>query len=469
MTIQKVIVPVLIICSTVASNASTYVPFTFNDPAISQRADIRDKIPKLRVEIPAGSETKYRSIPVSDGKITLRQEVARLALAAASPAPFVNLGKLMKVPATECAAHESLTIDDFKISSRAECSNVAKVFDAALASNVKSCRYVYQPERFVEDQPAGVVDPARLQTFEGLIALAGEALQHIDIPGNLVPLEDFNVLRSVFAKIRTEKLSAAIQVQAGKYKAAETALTQMPSCSDQTTAKNLSRLQAELAATQNFLQTLNTNGLAQATRDRQAVEAKGRRRVQLPFPSMTDAERKLFSFYLGGIYWRIRGAGLIEKARGTNDTRKFFNLYPSRLLGDLNGGKVGVMAGETFIARLKMKGWGDWFRMGQDGSANDKYFDLTMMTDRGLYQVRGAADVLENAGYGASELVAGGLQMGPVYYFAWDFLKGHDVAEDLKSPYSALFSYPTQWGEMLVGSAMYLALSEALLNGTTAK
>ena len=120
-------------------------------------------------------------------------------------------------------------------------------------------------------------------------------------------------------------------------------------------------------------------------------------RNTLPFPSLTAAERRALAFWLGGIYWRMRGGGLIPLG-ATQDARWYFLEQPFTHIGELAGGQDGADAAFDIYLQI-FEGWSDWQDMGNVQPGGDKYADLVSMTSRGQRQVGSAVTLLGGRSY----------------------------------------------------------------------
>jgi hypothetical protein len=182
---------------------------------------------------------------------------------------------------------------------------------------------------------------------------------------------------------------------------------------------------------------------------------------------LTDEERVLLSFYIGGIYWRARGAGLLayppDPEQGTL-RRLLYVRYPFQLVGDLTGGVDADGVGNSILIDENW-GWDEWWDMGTNPGSADQYSDLVGMTQRGKRGVDLARPQLEGRGYDVRSLVAGGLQMGPCYYYAWEELADFRLGEDLQDPYMWFIEWPTSVGEFCAGAALGEGLARTLLWG----
>ena len=87
------------------------------------------------------------------------------------------------------------------------------------------------------------------------------------------------------------------------------------------------------------------------------------------------------------------------------------------------------------------------------------------MTIRGKVATTAAAPALKQRGFDVKPLVAGGLQMGPCYYYIWQELSKFTLAPKMKYPYMQFLECPTATGEFCTGAALALGLTRTLLWG----
>lgn len=371
---------------------------------------------------------------------------------------------------TQCRAHLSLGGKSFPIvrpSCKSFKKNLAQVYEG-----IEDCLEVNVPESYVLKHPNGQVDSKTLLSIEGQVETVGEALSHIEIPLSLIPASHQESVRRVILKIRMQELLGRYEKRIKEQGAFVRAIDESPDCflatSDE--VNNARNLTAELLEeSKKALQTLraiDTEGRIRAREDRQKVLATGRSHNLLPYENLTDQERELLAFYVGGLFWRMRGGGLLDDPQGTQMTRHLFTLLPMRSLGLMAGGTIGRDAG-TLIYFAVFKGWGMWMDMGRTKklTEGDRYHDLVSMTNRGKYQVEEAAELLHKNGYDDTYLRMGGLQMGPCYDYSWEHLSAITIGADLKKPYSVFLEGPTSWGEFCAGAAISLGFVRSLLRG----
>lgn len=322
---------------------------------------------------------------------------------------------------------------------------------ALLAQGQAACLALTRPERYVLGHPPGSAAFADLSSLDGLIAIAGRAVAELALPQSLAEGE-MAALRRIAGKLRM----AEIQAQAARFLAASASAAQGGGA--------LPALRQRVAALAADWARVDRAGRAEAERERAALAAAGRERAPLPYPSLTAAERERLSMLLGGIYWRIRGGGLLPALESTQAARLRYNALPMAAIGRLNGGTEGWAAGLAIFSRI-FEGWGSWMDMGRTPGGGDALADLEGMTRRGARQVGIAAALLATGGYDPAPLRAGGLQLGPVYYFAWERLGHLRIGADPPPPLRPFLEGPTAWGEFLGGAAISLGFARALLAG----
>ena len=379
-----------------------------------------------------------------------------------------------------CAAHNAFSMPAVLIEpASSSCIAAAQEVYDALDGSFKTCQEVEFPEVYVLDHPPAVVDAdflgnsLLLSTLEGQIALIGEALSHLDYPVGLIPDSFWPLARSVIAKIRYQELSDNIASRLVLYGQARARLQSSASCFHAGPSASLQvsidELSAELTAVGQHLDQLYADGLAQAAADRLAVENQGRLRNDLPHPSLTDHEREMLAFYLNAVYWRMRGGGLIRNPANGNvpDITYVVNIFEG--IAKFAGGLTDAHNLGVNYAIDESYGYAEWWDMGNE-PGHDQYYDLLWMTDRGRRGVGLASTMIGDLGYDTKNLVAGGLIMGPCYYYMWYELWARNgrffqLGEDLVEPYYLFLEMPVSSGEACYGGAMGLGLARTLLWG----
>jgi hypothetical protein len=344
-----------------------------------------------------------------------------------------------------------------------------------LASAV--CREVEQPERYVLSYAPAVVNNTTTATIESLIGLAGEGLSHHPAPDKLLPADWVPTLRSVVWKIREAAIAQQVAQARASYAQASALLTSQAACFEATArsalAVQLADLDAELVGFSAHLTSVVSQGTATATQDLACLSAKSRARPVLPFPALTDGERRFVAFWMGGVYWRMRGGGLMPLG-STNNARTFFLERPFRRIGELTGGVVGEEVGYRIYLNI-FDGWGEWMDMGTTAGGQDLYEDLVQMTDRGRHQVAdnpllgtqaSAVKYLSDRSYETTDLYVGGMDMGPCYLYGLDPLLNFRYADQAQAPYGPFIEGFTAVGEFCTGASIALGMAKSLLNGT---
>jgi hypothetical protein len=350
---------------------------------------------------------------------------------------------------------------------------VQQAMAAFAAAKLKTCFHVEFPESYVyEHTPVGKVDFGTVSSLEKLISFAGEALTHVDYPTGLLPADFYSRSRKVIAKLRYTPLKQELADRVKAYQAGLATLQKNSSCINKATlaafGTTVNGLVAELKAVEKDLDALYKAGLAQAAKDLKQVQAQGRMRATLPFPALSDRDRELLAFYIGGIYWRMRGAGLIAVPPDPGQgllRRLLYVQYPYQLIAELAGGMADAKGVGFNIFVQESWGYAKWYDMGNWPPTNDKYADLIEMTNRGKIATTLAAPPLKQRGFDVKHLIAGGLQMGPCYYYIWEELPKFTLGPFLKWPYMQFFELPTATGEFCTGAALGLGLTKTLLGG----
>lgn len=447
-----------------------FLPFEFGDKTLESRSDLKKILPTLPIFV--STETSKKTIEVRDRgvKLFLFQEIAQIFESASRPSDDLALDNPAQ---TYCATHSEVKptlLADFDFTLKDTCHVLSKTLNEALKNTGNVCRYVHSPEQFVELQPYGVVRETDMMSIEGLIRVAGEPLQRNHLfPTSLVNAEFINSFRKIILKIRMPTLTERLNQQTAVYVKLHETLSDPNGCAiGQSTSiekmqKKLGLLMAELDFAKKLLVKTDREGLQQAAIDHQKVVNKNRKRGSLPFPNMTDAERQMLSMYLGGVYWRIRGGGVIASPDGTRQARKWFNMMAMQSISHLNGGDYARDAGTAIYNRIS-RGWSEWMDMGRTPGSEDAFHDLAFMTERGRFQVEDLVSFLKSKGYDSDEVAASGLMMGSIYFYSWNNLNIR-IGISAKEPFRPLFDGPTAIAEFGVGGVISLALARTLLNG----
>ena len=365
-----------------------------------------------------------------------------------------------------CKRHDAFTVPAILLPNpSAACTSADASLRAQLA-NLGACDAVEQPERY-----ALAYNPNEARNdvgnVEDLIGLAGQGLSLTPVPDGLLPEDFVPTMRTIVDKVRHDKLVQGLAGARGAYAQAKSLGASNAGCFDPAALAALSAsidgLTAELDAAQALLDKQDADGNATRMQEERCLAAQSRVRNTLPFPSLTAAERKALAFWLGGIYWRMRGGGLIPLG-ATQDARIYFLLNPFTRIGEVTGGQDGSDAAFDIYLQI-FEGWSDWQDMGNVQPGGDKYADLVSMSSRGGRQVGSAVSLLGPRGYDTLALDTGGLHMGPCYFYGYYPLGWFRWATQLTAPYSAYMDGPTAIGEFCSGASMALGFAETLLAG----
>ncbi len=453
-----------------AEGAPNAWPFDFDTQLADDPAAVQVGLNELGQGLPGLRDDEVVEVPLGTVSLYLFEQLADTLRRAVTAGPAI-MPPLVRQPVI-CVEHESFTFPSMLVSQASPaCVATNQAIAAAFTDNDKTCAEVEFPEVYVFDHPPGFVDTGTVSTFEGLIAVAGEALSHIDYPVGLLPDGFFAKARPIIAKIRYARLTQQLDDRLAAYGGALQQLNGSASCFNsgakaafETTVGNLTN---ELQQAKQHLDQIHQDGLAAAAADRATMEGLCRARNDLPHPSLTDEERLLLSFYIGGIYWRARGAGLLAYPPDPGQgllRRILYVKHPYQLIGDLTGGVDAASIGDWLLIDENW-GWAEWWDMGHS-PGEDKYFDLVYMTKRGKRGVTVARPEIEGRGYDIRSLIGGAMQMGPVYYFAWDQLETFKLGENLQDPYMWFIEWPGSLGEFGTGAALAEGLARTMLWGT---
>jgi hypothetical protein len=369
--------------------------------------------------------------------------------------------------AVMCAKHEAFTMPTLAATGTT-CTNAATQIAQAITPNLSACTLTEQPERYVLSYNPKDVS-SDVGNIEDMIGLAGEALTHAGPPpAGILPPDFVPTLRSVIAKIRHDKLAAALKAASTGYAQAQSLLSANASCFDPGVKASLSAsltdLANEVTATATYLDDLEKKGETEATHENVCLAASSRVRNTLPYPGLTQSDREFIAFWLGATYWRMRGGGLIPLG-STQQARLYYAddgfTQIAAMLGGSDGNANNI--GTPFLEELVLDGWSDWQSMGTNG--DDKYADIIGFSERGQRQVATTIKNLQPLGYDTNELLTGALQMGPGYYYAYYPLGAFRYAPTMPSPYSGFIDASTAIGEFNIGGALGVGLAKTFLPG----
>jgi hypothetical protein len=442
-------------------------PFAF-DPAIA--AD------------PTGTQNQINSgmaglplLPVSQ-MVTLQPDQVTLWFLPDAAALLQAINKLPATPpllswpraTTLCPQHTTFAVPASLLlpNPSADCQSADSTIRSQLA-NLAACLDVEQPERYVLGYQPAVVDSTVTGSIEGWIGVSGEALSHTDFPDGVLPADFVTKLRAVVAKLRHDPLEQELAAAQGRYAQALATANAHSACFDPgalaTLTTGVTALQNELTAVKAWLDQLDASGQAAVAHELQCLAGHSRTRPTLPFPSVTAAEREFVAFWLGGLTWRMRGGWL---PRGMTQTARIdFVLDFYLTLGNFLGGKDGSDQATPIYLPLLLVGWSDWMDMGTSQPGADKYSDLVSMTNRGNQQVATAASNLAMKNYDSTVLTAGGLDMGPCYYYSWWANGTFRISPTMPMPYGGFIDGQTAMGEFCTGGSIALGLAKTLLPG----
>ncbi len=336
------------------------------------------------------------------------------------------------------------------------CYSHRAIIEDALQTGLKACHRVHIPETFAEDLPPGVFNQQTQTTLEGLVGLFTRTYIDLPWPETLWGSQEMSRLRHIIIKLRANELRNEIQAAQSKYLNTRSILQ---SCAPEA-LPIANWFENELQRGRQYVDRLESEGMQIAREDLKRLEQTGKRRATLPYPSLTDEDRRFLGLWIGALNWRLRGGGPI-KASGSQTARRHFVHMAFGTLGRMAGGRVGQAAGEDFYPPLIYRGWSDFYDMGHNH--DNPYYDLVRMTDRGLYQIAGAAQRLR--GYTTEILRGAGMQMGTCYWYSSRLLLNSNLHTQPAAPYHPYIDGYTAWGEVCTGAALGWGLVDTLLKG----
>lgn len=455
---------IVLLLLSAAANAGQQWPFLFDVNLAEKPDEVAQMIAQNSAGLPDLPLYELTAEPL-DGPVTvwLWNDMASLLerTITAGPADY-----LWPHDTGSCAAHNGFTMpyllpDD----SSPECQTALINLQNALA-DLTACGLAAEPEWFILAYPPAEVNTANTDSAIDLIGVAGSALtQFPPLPDGILATEFVPKLRDIIRKLRHDELADPLN---GAIAAYNNALIIAGSDCFLSEGKTQLKLQvnaliAEATAQRDHIEELKTSGEAAYEKEKLKLGAHSRARNDLILTSLSRADREFLAFWIGGVYWRMRGGGLI-KFDGTQEARIYGLQRPFGVLGELAGAADGTDAANDIYLAI-FNGWGEYMDMGTTPGENDKYYDLAGMTDRGHQQVAGAATRLNGDDYDTTDLIAGGLEMGPCYYFSYDQLLGFTWAPNMDEPYGGFIDGPTSIGEFCSGASIALGFVRTLLNG----
>lgn len=387
-----------------------------------------------------------------------------------------------------CANHDSFLMPSIlPDGSSTQCQNTFNNIKSSL-SNLDGCRGAAEPEMYVLNYPPGVVNDSNTNTVLDLIGIMGSTFtQFPPLYDGVLPEDFVPRLRNILRKLRYGELIFPLNFQIDSFKNGLNLLAANEECFVEEGRKQLKydieAIISEATALRDHIEKLKSDGEKEYNKEILRLGAISRLRNELPYPSLTQSDREFLAFWLGGLYWRLRGGGII-KLGGTQDCRRLGLRRPFNVIGEFAGAAHGKEAADGIYCEI-FSGWGEWFDMGTTPGEDDKYYDLVKMTNRGYEQIRTAVsgtsalntctipdapfvlniDGLSKKNYDTTELTAAGLTMGPCYYFPWDQLYPWFWAYDMPPPYIQAIDGPTAIGEVCIGGTLGLGMVRVLMKG----
>ncbi len=429
--------------------AETFRSFEFHDANLNKRTDIAEIIPNLYVNVSKQENNSVGKISLNKVDLYFFKEISNFLNTANNPSKE-KWSAL--APEKICQLHKSISSETLAQIIKFDSSINAKNF-------YEDCQGAYQPELYIKDFNPAVITRKTVNNIPGLTQLIADPFKQVPFAANLITPELLKRMRFVLTKIRMQDLLSSIK---NKKKLYEQVFRKSESAE---LKQALTNLHYEISIAESYLLKIDTEGRKQAQLDRAKVEKSGRQRADLPYENLTDEDREFITTYISAAMWRFRGGGVVAKSDSTQWRRIHYTWIPINVLGALNGGEKGARLGGLMYIRL-LKMWGRYFDMGRNPVEEDETYDLTKMTERGVFQVKSVVASLDRNGYSSTAMSMAGLQMGPCYYFMFDQnmprLK-YDGRTD--GSYLGVYEGQTDWGESCVGAAMGIGLSRSLLQG----
>jgi hypothetical protein len=502
-------VPVALLCSSLAL-AQQRLPIAFDAGLAANPTETEQKRVALDGKLPASFALPASFVALQSAPGGVTTPTTTLWLDARMAGAYFGAADGGTAPmqwprTTACPQHLAFALPQGSLlaaGAPSSCSTAEATVRTALA-DLNACVDVGEPERYVLASliPFGTplsaipgITDAHTQTIEDQIAFAGAGLSLQPIAEGVLDATWVPTVRSVLWKLRTSAYQQRLQQGRAAYAQALSALG-TASCFDGTLAAQVQQLDGELAALSAFVTNLVNDGTARAAVEQQCLGARGRTRPALPFPALTDEERQFTAFWLGGVYWRMRGGGLLPTGM-TQTARRDFMRRPFTEIGRMaNGTATASNAAGAMWCVLGGDGWSSWMDMGLSqtpgdppADRQDMYEDLVDMTNRGWEEAgvldlnavgfcasqlefsinKTAAQYLSDDGYDTTELLAGALSMGPCYLYGLNPMNGFTYYTHAAAmpPYDSFMEGFTTHGEFCAGATLALGFTRSLLNGT---
>lgn len=429
--------------------AETFRSFEFHDRSLNNRADIVDIIPNLYVNVSKQEQNSVEKISLKKVDLFFFKEISNILNTANNPSKE-KWSAL--APEKICQVHKSISSEVL--------SEMIKFDSSVNAKNIyEDCQSAYQPELYINDFNPAIITRKNVNNIPGLVQLIADPFKQVSFAANLITPELLKRMRLVLTKIRMQELLSDIK---NKKKLYEHIFNKSQSAE---LKQALSDLHYEISVAETYLLKIDSQGRQQAQLDRAKVEKSGRIRADLPYENLTDEDREFITTYISAAMWRFRGGGVVAKSDSTQWRRIHYTWISTNVLGALNGGEKGARLGGLMYIRL-LKMWGRYFDMGRNPVDEDETYDLTKMTERGVFQVKSVVASLDRNGYSSTAMSMAGLQMGPCYYFMFDQnMPRLKYDGRTNGAYLGVYEGETDWGESCVGAAMGIGLSRSLLQG----
>ncbi len=457
----------------ISLKAITLLPYKYHDLEVANRNDIVPIYEKLKIDVSPHHADLLKPIILKNKTILFFKEVTDFYEKAAHPS--TQTWKKIE-PQYSCLNNLDQNINN--IINRIENNNLHQTLLQKWESSIWACRLVFEAELYNKDLAPGEVKNSDLNNLPGLIKILIDPMSHIPFADNLVTPELLHQMRFVFTKIlytehikNFKKASQNLQSIINETNRD----TKLSSDERKNILTNINILKSHLKRAKKYIEEINSFGIKQAQKDRESVLKLGRFRDELPYPNLSDNERRFITFWLSQLYWRLRGGGIVTRSDSTHWRRLNYTIKAMSIIAKLNGGERAANQGFLFFLGL-FKGYSTFFDMGRNqNQIGDEEYDLAKMTERGIFLVNKSAQSLKNKGYDEVPMKLAGLQMGSCYIYPYEKhmnkkridYTGPQAGQIPKAgvPYLGFLEYEIDWGENCVGAAIGVALSESLLNG----
>jgi hypothetical protein len=461
----------------IAANPYQLQVLKFVDPAIEKRSDIKSCYDKVSRPIRFPNGDSFRITTNEGAQLGFFKELI----------DYMEAVTGKELPGEASVSSEDVALDCMELEQQlatleanaraASGCNLVTDRVAKLRSIIGACRMAESPELSQQKADPKRVSEDETKTIQGLIKILAMPVREFTYPGKAIGKVFRRDSRRVLTRIFWPEISPKVNAAASELQEVRDSFnTGLGSCSVGASAKTFVQ---DLSGRLTRVKDRGERIFAAGNQENKEARNVGLRR--LPLSQLTRADREFIALFIGGLFWRLRGGGLLSAPKdGTNGARDFYHKDVVRSIAYLNSGDAGLSNRLASASRLAItEGWGKYMDMGRTPGEKDRIHDLVYMTGRGRYQgdlfgcsgnwysnlfsnfTDPLVKILRDRGYFDGWLRAGVQQMGPCYDISWSRLptkKTEDVAG-----YRTFFDGPTAWGEVCTGAAFSLGLTKALL------